>query len=345
MMFRIGNRFVGDKFKPLVVAEIGINHEGKMWKAKKMIDDAAKSGCECVKFQYHIPENEMIKNNTIPGNSKESIWNIIKRCTFNHREELEIFDYVKKKKLIYLSTPFSKEAAQKLYEMGVSGFKIGSGECNNYPLIEFISKFKKPIILSTGMNDLKQIKKSVKIIKKNKCDIAILHCVSLYPTPYSKLNLNRMIKIKKMFKNIPIGLSDHSLGIHASLAAVSLGANIIEKHFTSSKRWRGPDIPISIDKSELQDLKRFSDDIYSILSTNVSENKMRNFEKKTIDFAYSSVVSLKKISKGEKLTKRNIWVKRPGLGDYLAEDFTKLLGKFAKKKIEANKYIRKKDLL
>ena len=111
-MFRIGNRFVGDKFKPLVVAEIGINHEGKMWKAKKMIDDAAKSGCECVKFQYHIPENEMIKNNTIPGNSNESIWNIIKRCAFNHREEMEIFDYVRKK-LIYLSTPFSKEAAQK----------------------------------------------------------------------------------------------------------------------------------------------------------------------------------------------------------------------------------------
>ena len=113
-MFRIGNRFVGDKFKPLVVAEIGINHEGKMWKAKKMIDDAAKSGCECVKFQYHIPENEMIKNNTIPGNSNESIWNIIKRCAFNHREEMEIFDYVRKKKINISKHSIFKRSSTKI---------------------------------------------------------------------------------------------------------------------------------------------------------------------------------------------------------------------------------------
>ena len=344
MSFKIGNRFVGNKYRPLIVAEIGINHEGKIWKAKKMVDDAAKAGCECVKFQYHIPENEMIKNNTIPGNAKESIWNIIKRCTLTHKDELELFKYVKKKNLIYLSTPFSKEAAQKLYEMGVTGFKIGSGECNNLPLIEFISKFRKPIILSTGMNDISKIQKSVEILKKNKCKFAILHCVSLYPTPYEKLNLQRMLEIKKKFKNIPIGLSDHSLGIHASLAAVSLGANIIEKHFTSSKRWKGPDIPISIDKDELKNLKHFSDDIYSCLTNKIPEFKMRNYEKKTIDFAYSSVVSILKINKGQRLSKKNIWVKRPGKGDFLAKDFNKLLGKKVKKNILPNKYIRKKDL-
>ncbi len=342
MIFKLDNRFIGNNYKPLVIAEIGINHEGQIWKAKKMVDDAAAAGCECVKFQYHIPKNEMIKNNTIPGNAKESIWNIIKRCTLSAEEEMELYDYVKQKKLIYLSTPFSKEAAEKLYDMGVSGFKIGSGECNNFPLIDFISKLKKPLILSTGMNDISNIKKSVKIIKKNRCKFAILHCVSLYPTPYSKLNLNRIKKLKEVFKNVPVGLSDHSLGIHGSLAAVSLGANIIEKHFTSSKRWKGPDIPISIDKKELKQLKQFSEDIFSSLVKDIPENKMRSYEKKTIDFAYSSVVSILPIKKGEKLSKKNIWVKRPGLGDFLAKDYNELLGKTTKLNIPANIYIKKK---
>ena len=226
--------------------------------------------------------------------------------------------------------------------MGVNGFKIGSGECNNLPLIDFISKYKKPIILSTGMNDISKIKKSVEIIKKNKCQFAILHCVSLYPTPYEKLNLNRMKKLKKIYPNNPVGLSDHTLGIHASLAAVSLGANIIEKHFTSSKKWPGPDIPISIDKNDLRSLKKFSEDIFSSLNNNPTEKKMRYFEKKTINFAYSSVVSVKNISKGEKLNIKNIWVKRPGQGDYLAKDFKKLLGKKTTRFVPANKFIKKR---
>jgi N-acetylneuraminate synthase len=342
--FKLDKRLIGNKYNPLIIAEIGINHEGQLWKAKKMIDDAYAAGCECVKFQYHIPEEEMIKNNTIPGNAKESIWSIIKRCTLNESQEIELFEYVKKKNMIYLSTPFSKQAAEKLYQMGVSGFKIGSGECNNFPLIDFISRYKKPIILSTGMNDLKKIKTSIEIIKKNKCAFALMHCVSLYPTPYNKLNLNKMLKLKKIYPNIPIGLSDHTLGIHASLAAVSLGANIIEKHFTSSKKWKGPDISISIDKNDLKTLKIFSEDIFSTLSNNITEKKMRSFEKKTIDFAYSSVVSTTEIEKGKKLNKKNIWVKRPGLGDYLAKDYKILLGKKAKRKILANRYIKKKDL-
>ena len=343
-MFKIKNRKISNDRPPLIIAEIGINHGGKFEKAKKMVDDAFKAGCECVKFQYHIPEHEMIENNTIPGNAKESIWKIINRCTLSEKDELKLFNYVKKKKMIYLSTPFSLQAAKKLYKMGVSAFKIGSGECNNYPLIEFISKYKKPIILSTGMNDLNKVKKSVDIIKKNKCPLAILHCVSLYPTPFSKLNLKRVSEIKKKFKKIPVGLSDHSKGIHGSLAAVSMGANIIEKHFTSSKKWKGPDISISIDKKQLKDLKTFSEDIFSSISKKIPEQKMRKLEKKTIDFAYSSVVSIKTIKKGETLTKNNIWVKRPGLGDFLAEDYKKLLGKKTTRKVNINKYINKRDL-
>lgn len=341
--FKIGNRKIGEIFYPLVIAEIGINHDGNLKKAFQMIDDAKKAGCECVKFQIHIPEKEMIKNNVVPGNSTKNIWQIISKSTLSLEKEKKIFNYVKKKKMIYIATPFSKEAADFLIQMGVSAFKIGSGECNNYPLIDYISKFRKPIILSTGMNKISSIKKSYKIIKKNRCKVAMLHCVSLYPTPYEYLNLRRILKLKNEFKKIPIGFSDHSRGIHVATSSVLYGASIIEKHFTSSKKWNGPDIPISITPNELKNLIQHSKDMFNANNL-LNENKMLEKEKATIDFAYSSVVSTSKIKKGDIFSDKNIWVKRPGLGDFLAKDLKKLFGKKAKRSIQPDKYIKKEDL-
>ena len=341
--FIIGKRIVDETTPPLVVAEVGINHSGNVDKAIQMVDDAKKAGCECIKFQYHIPEMEMLKTNVIPGNSKKTIWRIIEESTLKHSDEMKIFNYVNQKKMIYLSTPFSKEAAYRLNKMGVKAFKIGSGECNNFPLIELISKFKKPIILSTGMNNLKNIQKAAKIIKKNKCNFAILHCVSLYPTPYKLLNLKRISKLKKLFPNNIIGISDHSEGIHGSLAAIPIGARIIEKHFTSKKNWKGPDIPISIDPLELKNLINFSIDVANSLNE-VEENHMLIKEKPTIKFAYASVVTTSKIKKGDMFSKKNLWVKRPGTGDFPAHKIKILLGKKAKQKILKNTPIKKKNV-
>ena len=152
--FKIGDRKIGPDFMPFVIAEIGINHEGQIDKALKMVDDAASEGCECVKFQSHIIEDEMIPNDVVPGNTDESIWEIMERCRLTAEEEIELKEYVESKGMIFLCTPFSRAAADRLERMGVLAYKIGSGECNNYPLIEHIAKFGKPVILydavSTG---------------------------------------------------------------------------------------------------------------------------------------------------------------------------------------------------
>jgi len=333
---KIENRIIDNNHKPFVIAEIGINHEGNFKKAIKMVDDAYKSGAECVKFQCHIIEDEMIKNDVIPGNAKEPIWNIIKRCSLTIEEDIKLKKYVESLGLIYLSTPFSRAAADRLEKMGVSAYKIGSGECNNYPLIEHIASFRKPIILSTGMNDIDSISVAVRIFEKYITSYALLHCTSMYPTPYEKVRLNALLELKNSFPNAVIGLSDHSIGNYTSFAAIPLGACIIEKHFTSNKRWSGPDVPISLNPAELKDLIKGTEAIYKALK---GKKEILKEEKSTIDFAYSCVVSIKDIRKGEIFTKDNIWVKRPGTGEIKAKDFYNVLGKKTAVNIQKNRQI------
>ena len=324
---QIGKRVVGEDFEPLVIAEIGINHEGNFNKAKKMVSDSFDAGAECVKFQCHIIEDEMIKNDVIPPNANESIWKIMKRCSFSEDQEIQLKDYVEEFGMIYLNTPFSRAAADRLEKMGVCAYKIGSGECNNYPLISHIASFGKPIILSTGMNTIQSIKKSVKILEKKKVEYALLHATSMYPTPYEKVRLGVLNELKANFPNAVIGLSDHSFGNYTSFAAISLGASILEKHFTSSKMWKGPDIPISIDPSQLRDLINGSKAIHQALG---GRKAILADEKKTAKFAYSCVVAVRDIKKGNKITKDAIWVKRPGTGKIPAEFYYDIINKKAK---------------
>lgn len=326
---KIGRRKIGEKYPPFIIAEIGINHEGSMQKAKKMIDDAYKSGAECVKFQSHVMDDEMTTEakKVIPGNANESIWDIMKKCSFSEEQEIELKKYTESLGMIYLSTPFSRAAADRLKKMKVKAYKIGSGECNNYPLIEHIASFGKPIILSTGMNDVPSIKKAVSIFKKYNTPYALLHCTSMYPTPYNKVRLGAIKQLKKTFPNAVVGSSDHSIGNYTSFASVALGSSILEKHFTSNKRWSGPDISISIDPKELKDLIVGSRAIFEALG---GEKGILKEEKPTIDFAYACVVSIKDIKKGDKFTENNIWVKRPGTGEIKAVDYKKIIGKSAK---------------
>jgi sialic acid synthase SpsE len=322
--FSIGNRKVGINHPPLVIAEIGINHNGDEVKALKMIDAAAKTGCECVKLQTHIINEEMIKNSVIPGNSKETIWDIINKCSLSKNSELRIKKYAEQKGLIFLSTPFSKAAANRLFDMGVSAFKIGSGECNNYPLVEHIAKFGKPIILSTGMNDLKSISKSVEIIRKNNVPFALLHCTSVYPTPYHLIRLGSITQLQKHFPDAVTGLSDHSLSNYPCLGAVSIGASILERHFTYSKSLSGPDINISMNP---KDLKHLIEGSRIIFQSRGGFKSIIKEEAPTIKFAYGSVVAIKSIKTNDTLTEKNIGIKRPGTGEILAKDFNTLIGR------------------
>ncbi|MCE7859447.1 MAG: polyhydroxyalkanoate biosynthesis repressor PhaR [Chloroflexi bacterium CFX2] len=339
--FQIANRWVGENHPPLVLAEIGINHEGSYEKAIQMVDDAHKAGCECVKFQSHVIEDEMIPNNVIPGNATESIWDIMKRCALSEEEETRLKKYVESNGMIYLCTPFSRAAADRLHRMDVAAYKIGSGECNNYPLIAHIASFGKPVILSTGMNDLSSIQPGVEILEKAGVPYALTHCTSMYPTPYDKVRLGALKSMAQKFPNAVLGLSDHSLGNYTCFAAVPLGARILEKHFTSDKTWPGPDVPISIDPAELKDLIEGSRAIFQALP---GDKDILPEEQPTIDFAYACVVSIKDIAAGEDLTRENIWVKRPGTGEIKAVHFEGLLGKKINKAIEKNAQLKWADI-
>lgn len=337
----INGRKIGLRYLPFIIPEIGINHEGDFQKAKKMIKDAHDSGAECVKFQCHVIEDEMIPNKVVPANADESIWDIMKRCSFTEYEEIRLKKFTEDLGMIYLSTPFSRAAADRLNEMGVVAYKIGSGECNNYPLIKHISSFGKPILLSTGMNDISSISKSVDILKDADIDYALLHTTSMYPTPYEKVRLGALNDLKSNFPNTVIGLSDHSIGNYTSFASISFGVSIIEKHFTSSKTWKGPDMRVSINPKELRDLINGSRSIHASLG---GHKTILKEEKPTINFAYACVVSIKDIKSGEKFTKENIWVKRPGTGKIKAAEFFKILGKIAKNDISKNRQLSWADI-
>ena len=331
--FNIGDREVGDGCTPLVIAEIGINHDGNFEKAKQMVKDAYENGAECVKFQCHIIDDEMIPNDVIPPNATESIWNMMKRCSFSEEQEIALKKYTEELGMIYLNTPFSRAAADRLDKMGVCAYKIGSGECNNFPLISHIASFSKPVILSTGMNDMNTISKSIDILKKANIDYAIMHVTSMYPTPYDQVRLSVITQLKEKFPDTVIGLSDHSIGNYTCFAAISLGASILEKHFTSDKNWPGPDIPISITPEELKDLIVGSKAIFNSLN---GKKNILDGEKETAKFAYASIVTISDIEKGEHFSADNIWVKRPGTGQIRAEFFDDILNKKCSRRIKKN---------
>jgi len=338
---KLAHRRIGADHPPLVIAEIGINHEGSIEKAIKMVDDAYAAGCECVKFQCHIIEDEMIPNDVIPANAAESIWDIMSRCALSEEEEIRLKSYVETKGMIYLCTPFSRAAADRLENMNVGAYKIGSGECNNYPLVQHIASFGKPVILSTGMNDLDSISPSVEILQKSGVPFALLHCTSMYPTPYEKISLGALSVLAKHYPDAVIGLSDHSVGNYTCFAAVALGASILEKHFTSDKTWTGPDIPISIDPYELKDLVQGTLAIYKAMG---GTKKILLDEEPTINFAYACVVSIRDIIQGDELTNDNIWVKRPGTGEIKAAHFKELLCKIARTDIPKDTQLKWSDI-
>lgn len=320
----IGSRRIGPDHPPFVIAEIGINHEGSEEKAIRMIDAAVSVGAECVKFQTHVVADEMVENDVVPGNADESIWTMMNRCALSAEAEARLKAHAEGKGLLFLSTPFSRAAADQLERLGVPAYKIGSGECNNYPLIEHIACFGKPVILSTGMNSLESIGKAVAILRAHKVPYALMHCTSIYPTPYDKVRLGAMTELAETFPDAVVGLSDHALTNYPCLGAVALGASILERHFTADKGWPGPDIPVSMDPSELRDLIEGS---RAIFQARGGRKAVLPEEQPTIDFAYASVVAITDIPAGGTLDMTNIWVKRPGTGEIRAERFEELLGR------------------
>lgn len=337
----IDGRRVSEQDPPLVIAEAGINHEGDVAKALRMVDDAQAAGAECVKFQCHVIEDEMVPNEVVPGNATETIWEIMSRCALSADEERRVQEYAQARGLTYLSTPFSRAAADRLASMGVPAFKIGSGECNNYPLVRHVASFGKPVMLSTGMNDLASIEPAVAILRAAGVPFVLMHCTSLYPTPYDKVRLGALQELGERFPDAVLGLSDHSLGNYTCFAAVALGARVLEKHFTSDKSWRGPDVPISIDPPELRDLIHGT---RAVFEASGGGKTILPEEQPTIDFAYACVVAVRDIEAGERLSEENIWVKRPGTGEIKAREYDTVLGRVARRPIRKNGQLRYADV-
>lgn len=343
MSFSIAGRNVGEEFDPLVVAEIGINHNGSLTEAIKLVDAAKAAGAEIVKHQTHIPDAEMSSEarNVIPGNADISIYEIIEKCALTLDEEEVLARYVREVGLIYMSTPFSFEALNFLESLNVPAYKIGSGECNNYPLVEAIAAKKKPVIMSTGMNSIESIRPSVEIFRKSGTPFALMHCTNLYPTPEKLIRLNALNELRENFPDAVLGLSDHSLTNYPCLASVALGASILERHFTDTKERPGPDIVCSMTPKELSELIEGSKVIHSATKGSkfpVSEEDV------TIAFAFSSVVATKQLSKGHEITRSDITLKRPNGGDFGPKDFNSLIGAIVTSQIEPNIQIKADQL-
>ncbi len=340
----IAGRKIGLDFPPLVIAEIGINHEGSLEVAKQMVDAAKRVGVEVVKHQTHIVADEMNKEakKVIPGNATVSIYEIMERCSLNEADELELKNYVESLGMIFISTPFSRAAAERLKKFDIPAYKIGSGECNNYPLLEHIASFGKPVILSTGMNTIESVQKAVAIFDKHNVPVALLHTTNLYPTPIHLVRFGAMTELHNAFPDKVFGLSDHTLNNNACLGAVALGASILERHFTDTMQRQGPDIVCSMDENATRELIISSNEIWQMQG---GTKKPADEEQVTIDFAFATVCTIASIKKGDVFNKDNIWVKRPGTGKILAEKFNDILGKTATRDIDNDEQLILEDIL
>lgn len=334
----IAGRKIGADYPPLVIAEIGINHEGSLHVAKEMVDAAKRAGVEVIKHQTHIVADEMsaAAKKVIPGNASVSIYEIMERCSLSENDELELKNYTESKGMIFISTPFSRSAAERLKKFDIPAYKIGSGECNNYPLLEHIATFGKPVIMSTGMNTIESVRKAVAIFDKHNIPVALLHTTNLYPTPIHLVRFGAMTQMHQAFPNKVFGLSDHTLNNNACLGAVALGASILERHFTDTMLRTGPDIVCSMDEKTASELIISSNEIWQMRG-GLKEPAVE--EQVTIDFAFATVCSIQNIKKGEMFSKENIWVKRPGTGEILAEHYDEIIGKIALKDIENDQQV------
>ena len=301
-----------------IIAEIGVNHNGDLSLAKKMILEAKKAGVDAVKFQSFKADNLVSKDAKkadyqIKNTGKEeSQHDMIKRLELSEEDHIYLKEICDKEKIEFLSSPFDIESANLLLSLGINTVKVPSGEITNLPYLEEIGKLYENIIISTGMSDLYEIKEAINILNKHKKpNITVLHCNTEYPTPMEDVNL---LAIKTMEKelNLPIGYSDHTDGIEVSISAVALGATVIEKHFTLDKNMEGPDHKASLEPRELKQMVDAIRNIEKALGDGVK--KPSKSEKKNIVIARKSIVAKCNISKGEKFTKENLAIKRPGDG-------------------------------
>lgn len=324
----LGKFRVGENHPPLVVVEIGINHGGSLDRAKHLVELAVLNGAKIIKHQTHTVWDEMSEEakTRIPGNSSSSIYDIISQSKLDFAEETELASFTRERGAEYISTPFSRSAVDFLVDLNVPFLKIGSGECNNLPFLDYVASTGLPLILSTGMQTLSDVHEAVDVITRHHRNLALLHCTNLYPTSPSLVRLGGIAELRSAFPDLVVGFSDHTQGIAIPLAAVALGSAIVEKHFTDSHEAEGPDISASMDPRQLSELIKNSRDIWT--ARGGTKGQLPD-EAVTAAFAKSSVVATTDIQKGDTLSAENIWVMRPAGGFYGPKQFQALIGRTA----------------
>jgi len=336
----IGSKKVGDEHPCFIIAEACDNHLGNLDVAKEMALQAKLFGADAVKFQHHLPDEEMVKEEMVMSDNFDMhLYDFLKKHALTIGQHKELINYCNSIGIIYLCTPFSTKAALELNELGVPAFKIGSGEMTDLPSLKVIAALGKPMIVSTGMSTLEEIDETVKELTKINKDIIIMNCTSEYPPNYADMNLGVIDELKKRYDLI-IGHSDHTPDIYTSIAAVAKGAKLIEKHFILNKLQKGPDQSVSIEPFEFHNLVSAIRKVELALGSNKKVNKL---EQPIRSWAFRSVVTLKEISKGNKINKDDVWTKRPGTG-IPAKEMEKVIGKIAKVDLKKNHLVKWDEL-
>lgn len=363
----IGGKKIGEGQPVFVIAEAGVNHNGTLSLAKKLVDAAARAGADAVKFQTFNPdelvtkaagkagyqernskirEKSLLPRTAVPPLRKgelaggESQYAMLKRLELPHAWHAELKKHAEKKKLVFLSTPFSLSDAQFLRSLRVAAIKVGSSDANNIPYLREIARWGLPILLSTGMCDLKEVREAVRTIKKaGNWKLILLHCTTNYPTPFAETNLLAIRTLQKEFK-LPVGFSDHTEGGEVAIAAVALGARVIEKHLTLDRTMEGPDHRTSLEPDELKDFVAHIRNVETALGT--GEKVSFKSEREIATVARKSVVTLLPVRKGERFAAKNIGVKRPGTG-LPPKRYDTVIGMRATRDIPADTLLTKHD--
>ncbi|WP_342078381.1 N-acetylneuraminate synthase family protein [Yoonia sp. SS1-5] len=339
----ISGRKIGPSHPPLVIAEIGINHGGDLDVAKQMVRLAAGAGCEMIKHQTHIIEDEMTDEakQIFPPNADKSIWDVMAECALSQEDEAELKRYSEELGIIWISTPFSRAAADFLETLDVPAYKIGSGEADNLPLIRHIARKGKPVIMSTGMQSIETIRDSVKILDDAGVEYALLECTNLYPSPPEIVSLQGVTDLRNAFPGAVVGFSDHSIGPEMALASVALGSCILERHYTDTRYRKGPDIINSMDPAELRLLIDRSREIHTAL---MNPKQRTDAEEDVYRFARASVVADRDLSAGHVITEADIWARRPGSGEIAGYDFDTVVGMTLTRDVTRNTQLKWSDL-
>jgi len=340
----ISSRIIGSGKPCYIIGEIGINHNGKLELAKKLIDLAVDAGADAVKFQKRSLKNlyrdEVLENPNIESQGFEILIDVLKEVELDKQDYEKIIDYCKEKKITFLCTPWDKESVDFLEKFDVPAYKIASADMTNFPLLRYVARTNKPLIVSTGMSTLDEIEKTVNFLKNEESNFILLHCNSTYPSPIETLNLELIHTLASKF-NVPIGYSGHEIGIIGTLTAANLGAVVIERHITLDKKMEGLDQAASLDPNEFSMLVEYIREAEKTRGKPIK--KMTRGETLQREALGKSIVSSTDINEGDTFSEHNIDVRGPSKG-ISPQYFYELIGKKSKRKIKKGEYLQILDL-